>query len=182
MKPIRPLLILCVLLLLVGGCKKEKDKEPSKTDLLVAHSWKDQNQTLRLNATEGTRTPATADVGFYQFGRDGKVTLGPANGTGAPGTTSTGTWSFGANESQLLITLNGSTETFELFELADSRLVFGYSYNQTQIQQAVNNMNNTTTLTLLLLSAGSFTFPAGTATIPTSQLTSVVYKFNTVPR
>ncbi|MCR5887250.1 hypothetical protein LRS06_05545 [Hymenobacter sp. J193] len=178
MKTFRHYLVLFALLLTVAACKKDKDNEPSKTALLTAKAWKDDTQTLRLNTSEGTYKPSASSVSYYQFGADGKVTMGLNSG----GATSTGTWAFAKEETQLAITSQGKTTTFELFELTDNRLSFGFNYDQAQIQAALNNQNNSSQLTLLLLSAGSFTFAGGTPNIPAAQLTSVQWKTNLIPR
>ncbi|PJJ58680.1 hypothetical protein [Hymenobacter chitinivorans] len=178
MKTLRHILLLS-LLLTAFACKKDKEAEPTKTDLLTAKTWKDQSQTLRLNTSEGTRPTAAADVNTYQFTRDGKVTITAANNT-----STTGTWAFVNNESQLALTSAGTTNTFALFEVSATKLSFGLSYNQAQIQQGLGSNGGAEGqfLKLLLLSAGNFTFPSGTPTIPTNQLTAVDWKNNALPR
>lgn len=179
MNTLRPALLPLALLLTVAACKKDQDKEPSKTDMLTTGTWKDSQETLQLNSTTGTRTPAASSVSTYQFGRDGKLTVTPASGPA-----STGTWAFANNETQLTITKGSSTSTFEVFELSKSKLTYGYRYDQAQIQAATSSSGSGTTsgqvLLALLLSASYFTFPAGTATIPTPQLTSVQWSTTAV--
>lgn len=179
MKHLRPTLLPLALLLSLAACDKEedKDKEPSKTDLLTANAWKDGEETLQLNGNTGRRTPSAASTNTYQFGRDGKLTI-----TAPDGTTSTASWAFAGNETQLTITRNGGSNTFDMVELSNNRLAYGFRYNQAQVQQALSGGANAQLLTLLLLSAGYYTFPAGTPSIPTPQLTSVHWTTTAVPK
>ncbi|UOQ54849.1 hypothetical protein [Hymenobacter cellulosivorans] len=178
MKTLRHILLLS-LLLTAFACKKDKEAEPSKTDLLTAKTWQDQTQSLRLNTSEGTRSTPAADMNTYQFTRDGKVTI-----TAADKTSTSGTWAFVNNESQLAITSGGTTNTFALFEVSATKFSFGVSYNQAQIQQGLGSNGGAEGqfLKLLLLTAGNFTFSSGTPTITPAQLTAVDWKNNAVPR
>lgn len=178
---ILPFLLLPGLLLTVVSCKKDKENEPSKTAMLTAVTWRDNSTSLVLNGTEGTQTTPTATAGSYKFTTDGKVTY-----TTAGGAATNGTWALQNNDSQIVLTglSNGSTSsTYQVFTLAANSLSIGYSFDQAQIQAAVAGTSGSNSLIpLLLLSAGSFTFAAGTPTIPAAQLTSLQYKTNLVAR
>jgi hypothetical protein len=179
MKTTRLTLLPLAALLVFSACKKDKDKEPSKTDLLTGSTWKDSSEFLQLNSSTGTRTPAASDINTYQFSRDGKVTVTPASGR-----PETGTWSFANNETQLTITNGTDTGTYDLIELSKDKFSYGFRYNQTQIQTALGGGGGTQgqLLVLILLSANNFTFPGGTPTTPASQLTSVQWGTTAVPR
>lgn len=179
MKTLRPALLPLALVLTLAACKKDKDKEPSKTDVLTTTTWKDSQETLQLNGTTGTRTTAAGSANTYQFGRYGKVTVTPPSGTA-----SSGTWAFVNNETQLSITSGSTTTTYEVFELTKDKLSFGYRYNQAQIQTAVAGGGGTEgqMIRLLIFSAGGYTYPAGTPTTPAAQLTSMQWGQTVVPK
>ncbi|GAB3587557.1 lipocalin family protein [Hymenobacter daeguensis] len=169
-------LLLPALLSVAASCKKDNES-PSKTAMLTGVTWKETSQTMTINGVAGNYTPAAADVSTYQFGSDGKLTI--TEGTAAP---QTGTWAFTNNESQLTLTGAGNpTQTFTVFTLTSGSLSFGLDYNQAQVTAALAP-SSTDVLRLLILGAGSFTFPANTPTVTPSQLTSFRYQTNLVPR
>jgi hypothetical protein len=177
---LKPLALLPLAALLsLGACKKDKDKEPSKTDLLTNTTWKDSQEFLQLNGATGTRNTAAGSVNTYQFGRDGKVTVTPASG---PATS--GTWAFASNETQLTINNGSTSTTYEVFELSKDKMSFGYRYNQAQVQQAVAGGGGSEgqLIRALILSAGNYTFPVGTPTTPAAQLTSMQWGQTVVPK
>jgi hypothetical protein len=172
-----PLLLVCSLLFASAGCKKDKDNAPSKTAMLTGVTWKESSQTMTINGVAGTYTPPASDITTYQFGSDGKFTI--TDGTAAP---QSGTWAFANNETQIKTTGAGNpSQTFEVYELSSNKLSIGVNYTQAQIQTALAP-NSGDILPYLILSAGGFTFPAGTPTVSTSQLTSFRYQSNLVPR
>ncbi|MBO2010805.1 lipocalin family protein [Hymenobacter negativus] len=172
-----PFLLLSGLLFTAAGCKKDKENAPSKTAMLSGVTWKESSQTMTLNGVAGNYTPSAANTTTYQFAANGTLTV--TDGTSAP---ETGTWAFANNETQIKTTGAGNNpQTFELFELSSNKLAFGVNYNQTQIQTALAP-NSGDILPYLILSAGNFTFPANTPTVPVAQLTSFRYQSNCVPR
>jgi len=175
------LLLLPAALLLVSSCKKDDaPPTPSASERLTAVSWKESTQSLTLNGVEGTRSVAPTSANTYRFGADGRLTSTSASGT----TSNVGTWALANNDTQLIITPAGSTqpgEPLQIFTLTASNLSYGSSYNQAQIQQALGGGSGTSgMITLLLLSAGNLTFPAGTPNINAAQLTSLQSKSNLV--
>jgi len=174
---ILPCLLLSSLLVAAVGCKKDKDPEPSKTALLTGTTWKESSQTMTINGVAGAYTPPAASSSTYQFAAGGTLTV--TEGSAAP---QTGTWAFANNDTQLRITRPGNPpQSFEVFELTNNKLSFGFNYTQAQVQAALAP-GSTDILPLLILSAGSFTFPAGTPTVSLAQLTSFRYQTNLVPR
>jgi len=174
---ILPFLLLSGLLFTSAGCKKDKDNAPSKTAMLTGVTWKEASQTMTINGVAGNYTPSAANTTTFQFASNGTLTV--TEGTAAP---QTGTWAFANNETQIKTTGAGNTnQTFEVFELSSNKLAMGVSYNQAQIQAAVAPGSGDI-LPLLILSAGNFTFPANTPTVPLAQLTSFRYQSNFVPR
>ena len=145
--------------------------------MLTGVTWKEASQTMTINGVTGNYTPAPAGTTTFQFASNGTLTV--TEGSAAP---ETGTWAFANNEAQIKTTGAGnSPQTFEVFELSSNKLSFGVNYSQAQIQTALAP-NSGDVLPLLILSAGGFTFPANTPTVPLSQLTSFRYQTNLVPR
>jgi hypothetical protein len=173
MKPFRLFGLLA--LLLTAACKKDAEPQPTKTDYLTGTTWKDSQTLLQLNTVVGTQTSSSPNT--YQFSRDGKVIQ-----TSSTSVVTTGTWQFASNETQLTLNMGSKPSTVELFELTKDRLNFGVRYGQTEIQQAFNGGGpNASIIQVLVLSAGSFTFPAGT-NIPAAQLTNMQFSTLAVPR
>lgn len=181
MRTLRPALLPLALVLTLAACKKDKDKEPSKTDILTSSTWKESQETLKLNSYLGTRATPANNADTYQFTRDGKVTVTPASGTAT-----TGSWALVNNETQLTISNSASstTETYEIFELTKNSFSIGVRFTQAQIQTAVAGGTSTESqfLRLLMLSAGGYTYPPSTPTIPPTQLTSMEWGFTMVPK
>ncbi|RTQ45814.1 hypothetical protein EJV47_23560 [Hymenobacter gummosus] len=179
MKTLPATLLPLALLLSLAACKKDEDKEPSKTDNLTNTTWKDSQDFLQLNGATGTRATAAGSVNTYQFARDGKLTVTPPSGPA-----SSGTWAFASNETQLVINNGSTSKTYEVFELSKDKVSFGYRYNQTQVQQAVAGGGGSEGQLIrgLILSAGGYTFPAGTPTTPAAQLTSIQWGQTVVPK
>ena len=185
MKNLR-LLLLPAVLAVATACKKDAETAtpaaPTKTALLTAVTWRESSSSLVINGTEGTQATAAGSADSYKFGTDGKVAITPASG---PATA--GTWALTGNDTQLVITpASGPAQTFQVYTLTANSLSFGVAYTQAQIQaslagQPVAGVPNGL-ITLLLLSAGGYTFPAGTPAINANQLTSLQTRTNLVPR
>lgn len=172
------LLLLPALLLGAAGCKKDSENSPSKSAQLTAVTWKESSTSLVINGVEGKQNIAPADADTYKFTSDGKVAV--TSGT----TTTTGSWALANNDSQLVITpSSGPAQTYELFAVDGSNLSYGYSFSQAQVQSAVNGQTPAGVppglISLLILSAGNFTFPPNT-NIPANQITSMQYRINLV--
>lgn len=132
---------------------------------------------MTINGVAGNYTTPAADVATYQFASDGKLTI--TEGTASP---QVGTWAFANNDSQLVISGGGNpSQTLSVFTLSSGNLSFGQEYSQTQVTAALAP-GSTDILRFLILSAGSFTFPANTPTVTPSQITSFRYQTNLVPR
>jgi hypothetical protein len=175
MKNLRYLLLPAVLCVAVS-CKKDNES-PSKTAMLTGVTWKEASQTMTINGVAGNYTPSASNLTTFQFASNGTLTV--TEGTAAP---RTGTWAFANNETQIKTTGAGnSNQTFEVFELSSNKLAIGVNYNQAQVQAAVAP-GSSDVLPLLILSAGNFTFPANTPTVPLAQVTSFRYQSNFVPR
>lgn len=102
------------------------------------------------------------------------------------GTVSNGIWAFASGESQLVVTLSGQTQTQQIFALTATSLSAGYSFTQARVQAAVAGQPvpgvPNGLIGLILLSTGSFTFPAGTPPLNANQITSLELRTNLVPR
>jgi hypothetical protein len=175
MKPIHYMLLPALLSVAVS-CKKDNES-PSKTAMLTGVTWKETSQTMTINGVAGNYTPSAANLSVFQFASNGTLTV--TEGSGSP---QTGTWAFANNETQIKTTGAGNADqTFEVFELSSNKLAFGLNYNQAQVQAAVAPGSNNV-LPFLILSAGNFSFPANTPTVPLAQVTSFRYQSNFVPR
>lgn len=178
MKTLRFLLV-PALLLSAAGCKKEKDAEPTKTALLTAKTWRESSSTLVVNGAEGVQNTPTANASTWKFSTDNKVTVTKPNNT-----TSTGTWALAENDTKITLTLNGQTQTQQIFTLDANNFSAGFSFTQAQVQAAINGQSvpgvPNGLITLILLSAGGFTFPAGTPAINANQITSLQLRTNLV--
>lgn len=107
--------------------------------------------------------------------------------TPASGPPSTGTWRFANNETQLLVTpAGGAARTQEVFGLSATSFSVGYRFTQAQVQAALAGQPvpgvPAGLITLILLSASDFTFPAGTPVFDASKITSLELRTNLVPK
>lgn len=179
------LLGLAVILTLAAGCKKDNPTPaPSNTSLLTGPTWRTNDYRLVINGTEGTYTPAAANKEDFKFTADGKFTDTPAS---APAYS--GTWAFAANETQLQLTPNPQApDPIQLFTLTAADLAYGFTYNQTQVQHALSNTNNSPTATdtnirNLVLATIAFTFPNNTLPVSNyTQITSLSFKATYKPK
>lgn len=175
-------LLLPGLLLVAAGCKKDDDdKAPAKSAQLTAVTWRETSSSLVVNGAEGTQATPAASASTWQFSSDGKVVVTRPNST-----TSTGTWALAENDTRLTLTLDGQTQNQQIFTLTGTSLSAGFSFTQAQVQtalagQPVAGVPNGL-ITLLLLSAGGFTFPAGTPPLNASQITSLQVRTNLAPK
>jgi hypothetical protein len=174
--------VLCGSLLSLTACKKDSEgTTPSKTAQLTAVTWRENSSSLVVNGVEGTQTTPAASADSYKFTTDGKLVV-----TEAGGAVTNGTWALANNDSQLTLTMNGQTQTQEIFALTPTSFSSGFSFTQAQVQtalagQPVAGVPNGL-ITLLILSAGGYTFPAGTPTVNASQITSLQARINMVPK
>lgn len=168
-------------LLLAASCNKDDDKTPSKSAQLTAVTWRENSSSLVVNGVEGTQTTPPASASTYQFGTDGKVVQ-----TKAGGASSSGTWSLANNDTQLVMILGGQTQTQEIYTLSSTSFSAGFSFTQAQVQAALNGQSvpgvPNGLITVILLSAGGFTFPVGTPPLNASQITSLQVRTNLVPK
>ena len=175
-------LVLPVLLCAAVSCKKDdEDKSPSKTAQLTAVTWRESSSSLVVNGVEGTQTTPAASADAYKFNTDGKLVL-----TEADGTVKNGTWALASNDTQLAVTLNGQTQTQQIFTLTATNLSSGYSFTQAQVQAALAGQPvagvPSGLIPLILLSASGFTFPAGTPPLSANQITRLQMRTNLVPK
>ncbi|UOQ71469.1 hypothetical protein [Hymenobacter cellulosilyticus] len=180
MKPLHFLLLFS--LLLVAGCDKDdNDQAPSKAGQLSAVTWRESSSSLVVNGVEGIQTISATSADTYQFGTDGKVAV-----TKPGGIVTTGTWALAGNDTQLTVTLGGQTQTQQIFALTATGFSLGAAYTQAQVQaalagQPVAGVPNGL-ISLIILSAGNFTFPAGTPPVNANQITSLQLRTNLVPK
>lgn len=184
------LLLALGLLAAATGCKKDNDASPATaTTLLTGTTWKDTGYSLVINGVEGTQAPT--DNYVWQFTSDKRLTL-----TDAQNKMQTATWALANQDTELALTSPGKTTpdiTYGVLVLTSSRAALGYRFTQAQIQADVNGQAIPGTLPggqpiasgtakALLLSAGSFQFPAGTPTLAPSQVTSLELRRNLGPK
>lgn len=174
--------MMLISLLLVAGCNKDDDdKAPSKAAQLTAVTWRESSSSLVVNGVEGTQTTPAATADTYKFNSDGKVVVTEANGTAT-----NGTWALASNDTQITVTLGSQTQTQQIFTLMATSFSSGYSFTQAQVQAALAGQPvagvPSGLITLIILSAGGFTFPSGTPPLNASQITSLQLRTNLVPK
>ncbi|TYZ06927.1 hypothetical protein FY528_16790 [Hymenobacter lutimineralis] len=152
MKTFRHYLVLIGLLLTVAACKKDKDNEPSRTDMLTSKGWLLNDMNMRVNGVTGTYTVPADEQYTYRFTSDGKGTMEEADGTNE-----NLTWSWQNNQEVLRVTSSGDTYDFQVFTLSKSSLSVGFQLNQQQIKDDANAGGGTLLYFALLYQA--FTFP-----------------------
>lgn len=159
--------------LLISACSKEADPkptpapQPTKTELLTAHSWRSSTRSLIINNVEGIRTLPATEISTLTFKADGTLTR-KSFSTGAESST---TWKLQNNDTELVIPGgNGLPQTYKIFELSASKLSYGYDFAPDYIHQGG------TYITYLLNSANTYTFPANTTIPSLQQITSMQEK------
>ncbi|WP_310396398.1 hypothetical protein [Hymenobacter sp.] len=169
-------------LLLVASCgKDDDDKSPSKAAQLSAVTWRESSSSLVVNGVEGTQATPAASADTYKFNTDGKLVL-----TEAGGAVKNGTWALASNDTQITVMLDGQTQTQQVFTLTATSFSAGYSFTQAQVQAALAGQPVTGVpnglISLILLSASGFTFPAGTPPVNANQINSLQVRTNLVPK
>ncbi|WP_022824292.1 lipocalin family protein [Hymenobacter norwichensis] len=184
MKPLKFLRLLALpgLALFAASCdKNDEDNLPSKAAQLTAVTWRESSSSLVVNGVEGIQTVPVASADSYKFSSDGKVVV-----TEASGTATNGTWALTDNDNQVALTMGGQTQTLQVFTLSATNLSLGTSFTEAQVKaslagQTVPGMPNGS-ISLLLLSAGGFTFPPNTPTLNANTITSLQVRTNMVPK
>ena len=118
-----------LLLVSITACKKEDDKEPSKTDLITAHSW--QGEQVLVLGTDAASNPFFSSLlpdittMTLTFNRNGTYSASYVdNGQTIP---ISGNWEFRDNETSIffdLLTSFGLNETLTIKELSADKLQF----------------------------------------------------------
>lgn len=113
---LRFLLLLLVATFMFSGCKKDKDTEPTNTDLIVAHEWK--GDRVLVNGMDVSNRPEIKSMLLdikstaLTLRRDGTYTaVYNQNGTTQ---TTTGTWTFKENETIIYFDLLGDLQIISL--------------------------------------------------------------------
>lgn len=130
--------------LLVSCDPKKKDenkdltpKAKTRTELLTAGKWQVTASKTTVTAMGQTTTEddfidmdACDKDDFVLFFTDGKVNFdeGASKCDSMADQTSTGTWAFHDNETKVVITDNGFTDTANIDELTESVLKISFSY------------------------------------------------------
>ncbi|MBD1395821.1 lipocalin family protein [Pontibacter sp. JH31] len=110
------LLLMAVFSLTLSACEKDKDTEPTKTDLIVAHEWKGDRVTV--NGFDVSDRPEIKSMLLdiksttLTLRRDGTYTAVYTQ-NGVPQNT-TGTWTFKENETILYFDLLGDLQIISL--------------------------------------------------------------------
>ncbi|WP_114783254.1 hypothetical protein [Botryobacter ruber] len=127
-------LFLVLLLLSFSACQKEEDKEPSKTDMITAHSW--QGEQVLVLGTDVATNPLFSGLlpdittMTLTFNRNGTYNASYVeNGQTIP---VSGNWEFRDNETSVffdLLTTFGLNETLSLKELSADKLQFSTTVN-----------------------------------------------------
>jgi hypothetical protein len=184
MKPLKflRLLVLPSLLVFAASCdKNDDDNSPSKAAQLTAVTWRESSSSLVVNGVEGTQTVPVASADSYKFSSDGKVVI-----TEAGGTATNGTWALTDNDNQVALTVGGQTQTLQVFTLSATNLSVGTSFTEAQVKASLAGQTvpgvPTGLISLLVLSAGSYTFPLNTPTINANSITSLQVRTNMVPK
>lgn len=115
LKP-RFLLLLAAVIFLFSACKKDKDAEPTNTDLVVAHEWK--GDRVMVNGMDVSNRPEIKSMLLdikstrLTLRRDGTYTaVYDQNGSTQ---TTTGTWTFKENETIIYFDLLGDLQIISL--------------------------------------------------------------------
>lgn len=149
MKKIHYVLAIAASALFVTSCDKNKDKvddktpkAKTKTELLTAGKWQMSAGTVSYTVMGQNMShdifkdmEACAKDDFMLFGTDGKVSFDEGATKCDPNDkqTITGDWKFIDNDTKIIMTQDGFSDTGNVEELSETILKFNYTYEEDSI-------------------------------------------------
>lgn len=167
MKHLRPLLLLCILALTIGSCKKDDKEdpkpEPTKTELLTAKTWKRSglkvSPVLIVDSTSagyvyksdlyeylGSSGGSCLNDNIKKFNSNGKFSFEQGATScisGADQIYGSGTWNISTDETSLSLSLTYNSQKINLFDRWE---LFGTGSNYKITQLTATTLEYTYTL------------------------------------